>query len=153
MRARRMRRPSRSPIRGRPASRPGTANNTGTDSTVVKTSANLSVTKSDGVTEVTAGDGVVRTYTITVHNAGPSDAQAVSLADTWPAGFTQGTVTPSQGSCSGGSSFSCALGIIASGADATVSVTYTVPASTTASPQVNSATASSTTSDPDGTNN
>src|SRR5207249_4710650 len=46
--------------------------------------ADLSVTKSDGVTTVTAGDGVPRTYTITVSNAGPSNATSVTLSDTWP---------------------------------------------------------------------
>ena len=51
--------------------------------------ADVSVTKSDGITTVTAGDGVVRTYTITVSNAGPSNAAAVSLADTWPAGHAR----------------------------------------------------------------
>jgi uncharacterized repeat protein (TIGR01451 family) len=132
---------------------PSSANNTATDSNTVTTSANLSVTKADGVTTVTAGDGVVRTYTITVMNAGPSDAQAVSLSDTWPAGFSRGTVTPSQGTCSGTPSFTCALGTIVNGASATVSVSYTVPSSTTTSPQVNTATATSTTSDPNTADN
>jgi uncharacterized repeat protein (TIGR01451 family) len=132
---------------------PSNVNNTATDSNTVTTSADLSVTKSDGVTSVTAGDGVVRTYTITVTNAGPSNAAAVSLADTWPAGFTRGTVTPSQGTCTGSPSFTCSLGTINSGANATVTVTYTVPASTTTSPQVNSVTVSATTGDPNNVNN
>src|SRR5205085_2050018 len=106
-----------------------TTDNTATDSNTVNTSANISVTKSDGVTSVTAGDGVTRTYTITASNAGPSDAQAVSVADTWPAGFARGTVTPSQGTCTGSPSFTCSLGTINSGANATVTVTYTVPSS------------------------
>jgi uncharacterized repeat protein (TIGR01451 family) len=128
-------------------------NNTATATTTVANQADLSVTKSDGVTTVTAGDGVVRTYTITISNAGPSTAAAVSLSDTWPAGFTRGTVTPSQGTCTGSPSFTCALGAINSGADATVTVTYTVPASTTASPQDNTVTVSSTTADPNAANN
>ena len=103
---------------------------------------------------MTAGDGVTRTYTITVGNAGPSTATGVSLTDTWPAGFTRGTITPSQGpACTGSPNFTCALGTIASGGSATVSVTYTVPASTTAGPQVNSASVSATTTDPNTANN
>ena len=92
------------------------------------TSANLSITKTDGVTSVTAGDGVVRTYTITVTNGGPSNATGVSVSDTFPAGFTIGTVTPSQGpACTGLPNFTCALGSLAAGGSATISVTYTVP--------------------------
>src|SRR5205823_1266772 len=99
----------------------------------------------DGVTTVTAGDGVTRTYTIVVSNAGPSAAAGVSLSDTWPAGFSRGTVTPTQGTCTGSPSFTCALGTIASGANATVTVTYTVPSSTTVSPQVNTVSVSTST--------
>ena len=77
---------------------PNGANNSASDTNTVLTSADLAVTKSDGATSVTAGDGVVRTYTISVSNGGPSDATGVSLADTFPAGFTRGTVTPDQGS-------------------------------------------------------
>ena len=128
----------------------------GTQPTVVvaAASANLSITKTDGVTSVTAGDGVVRTYTITVTNGGPSNATGVSVSDTFPAGFTIGTVTPSQGpACTGLPNFTCALGSLAAGGSATISVTYTVPSSTTASPQVNSATVSATTADPNAANN
>ena len=57
----------------------------------------------------------------------PSDAQAVSVADTWPAGFSRGTVTPSQGTCTGTPSFTCSLGTIAASAGATITVTYSVP--------------------------
>src|SRR3989454_572009 len=113
--------------------------------------ADLSVTKTDLVTTVTAGDGVTRTYTITVSNtAGPSDATGVTLSDTWPSGFTRGTITPSQGTCTPattGQNFTCALGTLAKGGSATVTVTYTVPASTTGS-QTNTVTVSSDTPDP-----
>ena len=74
------------------------------------------VTVSDGLASVTAGDGLTHGYTITVTNGGPSDATAVSLTVTWPSGFSQGTISPSQGSCApigAGPDFSCALGTIA----------------------------------------
>src|SRR5437016_4196608 len=106
---------------------PVLANNAASDTDVVLAKADVSVTKDDGVTTVTAGDGVTRTYTITVSNAGPSVANGVAVSDTWPVGFTQGTVTPSQGTCSGSPNFTCNLGTLPSGGGATVMVSYTVP--------------------------
>ena len=98
--------------------------------------------KTDGVSNVIAGDGVTHTYTITVSNAGPSPATGVSLSDVWPAGFSQGTITPSQGpACTGAPSFTCALGTIATGRTATVTVTYTVAAEMPVGDRTNTATA------------
>src|SRR5262249_12978570 len=114
---------------------PDTTNNTASDTNTVLTTATLSVTKDDGLSTVVAGDGITHTYTITVSNAGPSDATGTTLSDTWPSGFTQGTITPSQGTCTPtgvGSDFTCDLGTIAAGGSATVTVTFTVPASTPA---------------------
>ena len=92
---------------------PNNANNTASDTTDIVTSADVSITKTDGLTTATAGDPAQHTYTITVHNGGPSDAQAVSVSDTWPAGFTQvgGSITTSQGTCTpgAGGNFTCAL--------------------------------------------
>ncbi len=107
-------------------------------------------------TTVTAGDGVTRTFTITVANAGPSDATGVQLFDTWPSGYALGTVTPSQGTCQRPRprirlSSSCNLGTIAAGSDATVTIDYTVPASTPAGPQTNEAVVTSGVDDPDAT--
>src|SRR4029077_15903979 len=136
-----------------PTSDPDTTNNTGSDSNTVLTSADLSITKDDGVTSVTAGDGVTYTYTFTVHNAGPSDAQSVSFSDSWPAGFARGGLPAGCANVGSGPDFSCNLGTMVAGATLTRTVSYTVPSGTTASPQVNSATVSSPTSDPDTTNN
>ena len=81
---------------------PNSGNNSSSTSTTVETKADLSVTKTDGVTNVTAGDGITRTYTITVSNAGPSDAAGVTLTDVWPSGFARsGAPTTSQGTCTG----------------------------------------------------
>src|SRR5207302_1577933 len=109
--------------------------------------ADLSVTKSDGETAVTAGDGATHTYTISVHNAGPSDATNVQLSDVFPAGYTLGTV-----SGSGCAAFPCSLGTILSGATDTVTGSYSVPSATTGD-QTNTASAASDVSDPDATNN
>ena len=100
--------------------------------TTVVTSANLSVTKTDGETCVIAGCGDGAYLHDHREQRGSVDCEAVCLSDVWPAGFTQGTITPSQGpACTGAPSFTCALGTINSGSFATVSVTYTVPAGTT----------------------
>jgi uncharacterized repeat protein (TIGR01451 family) len=114
--------------------------------------ADLSLTKDDGVTMVTAGDGVTYTYLLTVTNGGPSDATGSVLSDSWPAGFDQGAVTASQGTCAasgGGPDFDCDLGTIAVGGSATVSVDFTVPADTASGNQTNSATVSGDLADPD----
>jgi uncharacterized repeat protein (TIGR01451 family) len=125
-----------------------TSNNSASDTNTVTVDANLSVTKTDGVATVTAGDGVTRTYTITVRNGGPSLATAVNLSDAWPGGFTRGTTTTSQGSCTpGGGSFTCSLGNLAAGASATVTVNYTVPSTAPAGTQTNTASVTSTTPD------
>ena len=132
---------------------PGPSYNASKTVTVV-TSADLSVTQSDGVTTVTAGDGITRTYTITVGNKGPSMAASATLTDTWPSGFTLGNLTSSQGRCtSDGSFFTCALGNLDAGGSATVSASYTVPATTPAGNQTNTATVTSNTPSPSSSNN
>jgi uncharacterized repeat protein (TIGR01451 family) len=73
------------------ATDPVPGNNTGTASTSVIAQADLSITKTDGVTEKVPGTGV--TYTITVNNSGPSDANGVSVADTFPSDLTGVTFT------------------------------------------------------------
>jgi uncharacterized repeat protein (TIGR01451 family) len=65
---------------------PVSANNTDTETTGVNTLADISVTKTDNPDPVNAGDNL--TYTITVTNAGPSDAQNVTLTDAVPPGTT-----------------------------------------------------------------
>ena len=95
------------------------------DFAVGQPTADLGVTVDDGVANVVAGDGLTRAYLITVTNAGPSDATTVSLSDTWPSGFSEGTISPSQGTCAPiglGPDFSCSLGTIVAGGSATISV-------------------------------
>src|SRR5436305_515956 len=60
---------------------PDAAIDSSSDTNPMLTRSDLTVTKSDGETSITAGDGVTHTYTITVHNAGPSDATNVQLSD------------------------------------------------------------------------
>ena len=124
---------------------PDPSNNTDSDTNEVVTSSDLSIAKDDGVTQVMAGDGVTYQYTITVNNAGPSNADNVTVTeDSFPAGFDMGAVSSSQGGCAG---FPCNLGIVGAGGSATITVQYTVPSDTQAGFQTN--TVSVTSSEPD----
>src|SRR5262249_55807465 len=64
---------------------PNLGNNVSSTSTTVQALADLSVAKT-GPATVTAGTNA--TYTITVSNGGPSDAQTVALSDAVPANTT-----------------------------------------------------------------
>jgi uncharacterized repeat protein (TIGR01451 family) len=95
--------------------------NSASASTTVNPAADLSLTKTDSPDPVLAGQ--LLTYTLTAHNAGPSDATGIQVGDTLPANVTFDSATPSQGSCSESSgTVGCALGTLASGASATVDV-------------------------------
>jgi uncharacterized repeat protein (TIGR01451 family) len=111
--------------------------------------ADLAITKTTTATTI-AGGGTIP-YTITVTNSGPQPATSVSVADVLPAGTTLQSATPSQGSCSGTTTVTCALGTLASGASATVSLSIAAPVL----PGVvtNTATVSSSTGDPNAANN
>src|SRR5205807_1386249 len=65
---------------------PTPGNNAGTDTDTPAAQADLSAIKTDGSATYTAGTDV--TYTVTVNNTGPSDAQALLLSDPLPAGTT-----------------------------------------------------------------
>ncbi len=84
------------------------------------TAANLSLSKTaspnPGVTQSNL------TYRITVTNNGPSPATSVVVTDNLPAGITLGSVTPTQGSCSGNSPITCNLGSLASGSFAIINI-------------------------------
>ena len=115
-----------------------TGNNTATATTTVANQADLSITKDDGVTSVTAGDGVIRDLHDHRQQRRPGGRAGVSFTDTWPTGFTRGTLPAGCANVGAGPNFTCSLGALANGAVVTKTITYTVPASTTASPQVNS---------------
>jgi uncharacterized repeat protein (TIGR01451 family) len=68
-----------------------------TATTTVNVAADLSVTKTDSPDPATAGDPGNLTYTITVANNGPSDAQTVSLSDLLPTGTTLVSFVPAVG--------------------------------------------------------
>lgn len=123
-----------------------TANDTVTITTPVATSADLSVTKSASPDPLVPGADV--TWTITVTNDGPSTARAVTIADTLPAEVDLTAATPSTGSCSAGTA-DCALGDLAAGATATVTVVGVVDSGHTETDVANTVVVGSDTDDPD----
>ena len=84
--------------------------------------ADLSVTQTHQPEPVTAGGSIA--LTVSVSNAGPFAASAVSLTDTLPAGLTPTSITPSQGSCSpvSGGQFTCSLGVLSANSTAQIAV-------------------------------
>jgi uncharacterized repeat protein (TIGR01451 family) len=62
------------------------ADNTASDVDTLTPQADLSITKTDGVTSVVPGTST--TYTITVHNSGPSTAVDQAVTDDFPASIT-----------------------------------------------------------------
>ncbi len=128
------------------------ASNQATDTDDVTAEADLSITKSDAVTTVIAGSGLTYTFTITVTNAGPSNAQSVAVYDIWPSGYAPSTLPANCSNILAGPSFTCNLGTVANGGTAAVMVSYTVPASTTTS-QTNTVTVSSAATDANTANN
>jgi len=126
---------------------PDLANNSAAECTVVDP-ADLALVKT--AAPAAAGVGIPLTFTLVVANHGPLPATGVVATDTLPASFTLGAVTPSQGSCDGAGTVTCALGSLAPGGAATITlaVTPTVPGFFT-----NTARVSAAQGDPDVGNN
>ncbi|MFL5799849.1 MAG: Calx-beta domain-containing protein [Actinomycetota bacterium] len=97
--------------------------------------ADLSVTVADHADPVTAGNNVV--YTVTAHDAGPSDAFSVTLDDVMPPGttFVSGTQTSgpaftlTEPPVGGIGTVSATIGTFADGATATFTYTFRVSSS------------------------
>jgi uncharacterized repeat protein (TIGR01451 family) len=91
--------------------------------TTINHSADLFVTESDSPDPVLLGGNV--TYTLTAGNNGPSPSNfGVIVNDTLPGGFTLVSLTPSAGTCTT-VPISCNVGVLASGATATVTIVAT----------------------------
>ena len=115
------------------------ANNTASTTTTVGTSSDVSVTITDAPDPVTAGTNL--TYTVTVANAGPSDAQGVTASMATPAGTT---LVSAPGP----------IGTLAAGASVQSTFVFTVtPAVLSGTVITGTATAASTTTDPNAANN
>ncbi|MGZ8694372.1 MAG: M6 family metalloprotease domain-containing protein [Gaiellaceae bacterium] len=89
-------------------------------------------------------------YTATIRNAGPSRAAAVRLDDTLPAGASMVSSTATAGSCVGLVTSHCTLGALERGAIVKVTIVVTADEAGTLE---NSASASSSTVDPNPRNN
>ncbi|GIK40830.1 MAG: hypothetical protein BroJett011_46630 [Chloroflexota bacterium] len=102
---------------------PNLANNTASEDTLIRPAADLSITKTGSPDPAKVNEPL--TYTLTVTNTGPDDANNVVVTDTLPAGINLGTATPSQGSCSDLGPVTCSLGTLTNGASATITIIVT----------------------------
>jgi LruC domain-containing protein/uncharacterized repeat protein (TIGR01451 family) len=125
----------------------GLGSNVATITCTVTKKADLSVVKTS---VLTAGNGKqIVTYTIAVHNNGPTDALTVSVSDVVPASLTVTSATTATGSWSAPN---WTIGSMANGADATLTIVAEAAASFSGS-IVNTAYVTSGTSDPNSSNN
>lgn len=108
--------------------------------------ADLSVTLTAPVTATT---GTAISWVAKISNKGPDQAQGATLTMNLDSSLIINSVTASQGSCGSGSEFTCDLGSLANGANATVTVSATPSTSGTLA---GVATVSSTSYDPATTN-
>jgi uncharacterized repeat protein (TIGR01451 family) len=135
---------------------PAPDNNQSTATTTIVTSAEVGVGKTGPATAV-AGANV--SYSITVTNAGPSDAATVSLSDTVPANTTFVSANQTTGpafSCltpavGGTGTITCTIATLPAGASATFAIVLQVAPNQTGS-VVNTTTVSTTTPDPNSGN-
>jgi uncharacterized repeat protein (TIGR01451 family) len=133
---------------------PNPANNTqNPTSTLITTRADLKITKSDSPDPVKSGDNI--TYTINVTTAGPSDAQNAVMSDAVPANTTFVSMTaPVEWTCStpsvgGTGTVACSRATLPAGSSAqTFTMVVKVNQEFTGASISNTATVSSTTSEP-----
>jgi uncharacterized repeat protein (TIGR01451 family) len=135
---------------------PNTANNTATVTTLVASpsQADVSINKTASPNPVNQGTNLV--YSLTVNNAGPALAQDVVANDTLPAQVTYTSSSATVGSCSYTAStttVSCNLGSLSVGSTAVVTINVTAVTFSSSSYSTNTATVSSTTADPNPSNN
>jgi uncharacterized repeat protein (TIGR01451 family) len=90
-------------------------------------------------------------WSINVLNAGPDAASSVVVTDVLPAGTTFVSATPSQGTCSGTTTVTCAIGTIPSGGSAAISLVTSSTA--TIGAVTNTATVAAAQADPNPSDN
>ncbi|HKZ14100.1 MAG TPA: hypothetical protein VJL81_09675 [Solirubrobacterales bacterium] len=132
---------------------PDPSNDTSSAEVSVAPTADLSITKT--ATPSPLDTAAPAQYTLTVHNNGPQVAANSVLTDPLPTGFIFVSAAPSQGTCEppgAGGTLRCALGAIASGANATVAVDGTLAASAAGTLMSNTALIGSDTGDPNPAN-
>ncbi len=134
---------------------PNLSNNGSTANTLIGTQADLMVTKTGPATAITSTN---LSYTISVTNNGPSDAQGAVLGDTLPTGETFVSLTQTTGPTFtpgvNGNTFSEFISTLASGASASFTVVAGVNANIPNNTVLNNtATVSNSTTDPNLANN
>jgi uncharacterized repeat protein (TIGR01451 family) len=77
--------PSNAATVSSPTADDDSTNDTSSETTTIDPLTDLSITQTDSADPVTVGDSL--TYTLAVHNAGPSDAAEITVVDTLPAGL------------------------------------------------------------------
>ncbi len=135
---------------------PNPANNTVTINTIVAspTQADVSISKTASPEPVDQGTNLA--YTLTVTNAGPALAQNVVVDDPLPAQVTYTSSLTSMGSCTytaATTTVDCALGDLSVGSTAVITINVTAVTFSSSSYSTNTATVSSSTSDPNLANN
>ncbi len=103
---------------------PASSNNDGT--ACVPGPVDLGITKTGPAT--IAPSGTV-TWSLTVHNFGPNVSSGYVVSDAIPAGYTD-VATSTPGCAVSGRTVTCTEGVLAVGADTTITVTGTAPATT-----------------------
>jgi uncharacterized repeat protein (TIGR01451 family) len=131
---------------------PNGANNTAMQPTGVNPLPSADLVMSKTVSNPTPSENDTITYTLVVSNIGPAAATGVQITDTWPGGVTY------QSDDSGGTYNSGTglwdVGILATGANATLNITATVNVGATGSTIPNTAAITAAgQADPDGSNN
>jgi uncharacterized repeat protein (TIGR01451 family) len=102
-----------------------TSNDSSSNPTTIVSSSDLSLTKV--TSNAGSGVGTNATFTITVSNAGPTNATGVAVRDQLPAGLTYVSSTPSAGSYNSGTGV-WTVGNLASGSSATLQLVARVDA-------------------------
>src|SRR5436305_1649836 len=82
--------------------------------------ATADLTNSVSPATATAGRNVL--FTIVGSNRGPADAGQTGVRDPLPSGLTFVSASSSVGSCSGGATVTCTVGILGSGKSATITI-------------------------------
>ena len=116
------------------------SNNASTDIGPGVSVADVAITKQADPDTVQAGQPT--TFTLVASNAGPSDADDVTVDDPVAPNFTEVSVATSEGSCT--TAVSCSLGTLPAGAAATITI-VAVPTTTAAATVTNTATISTST--------
>ncbi|MCI1019076.1 DUF11 domain-containing protein [Microbacterium sp. C5A9] len=133
-----------------PTPDPDPTDNTDTTPVTVTPSADLSIVKTSSVSPAPLNGAI--TYTIVVTNDGPGAASDVAVSDALPAGLLDAT-TPTEDCAITGGQLDCQVGELALGATFTATVSGTVDPALADATLANTATVTSTTPDPDGSDN